>query len=155
MLSPLDATDMKHSLDDLLLRVSPIFRKCQVLQSQISLSLVELRELRESVMLVDREFALWPARQAEEWMPKSIGLVAKGGVLGDTTYSPTHADTYFDGMSISISVCLVMCLANQAGYQFMLALFGTATASVASSFSTVYMRALSDYVSLIPTIPPS
>lgn len=61
------------------------------------LDLNEIRDFRESVLNVDKEFSMWPARQSEEWMPRTLGLVVKGGVLQDTTSSPTHADTYFDG----------------------------------------------------------
>jgi hypothetical protein len=47
-------------------------------------------------MSVDKEFAMWPARQAQGWMPKTIGFVANFGVLQDMTSSPTRVDTYFD-----------------------------------------------------------
>lgn len=96
ILCPPNAASTFQGLDDLLLRFSPIFRKGQLIDADISLPLNEVLEFRECVMTVDKEFAKWPARQAQGWMPKTIGTVADLGALQDMTSAPSRIDTYLD-----------------------------------------------------------
>lgn len=99
ILSPANPNSLHQSLDQLLERFSPAFRQALFDTAGRETSPEKIRDFQEYSMSMDKEFALWPARQPHLWRPKTLSFLPRagmGGFLRGLHSSPNRLDTYYD-----------------------------------------------------------
>lgn len=87
------------TLDYILLKFNPLFRRSlTVLSDDSNATWEEVEKLKEDVQVVGRDFIEWKTKQAEEWLPSTIGSISEEQARASRLANcwPGNVDTYFD-----------------------------------------------------------
>ena len=90
-----------HTLDALMLQLRPALLKAYDVLQDPKVSKAGVRRLKQQLILLNKEFALWPLCQPKEWAPQTVGSIEQNLEsteipVDQMPFWPGRVDSYFD-----------------------------------------------------------